>query len=300
MDGLLHSFCLGFVLALGLKYWEEYTEDSIRKRAFVLTVVFLSFLQTVLEDYKMTGKNPWVLYPMLGLWFSVVITLGLEFQEAKVIKADHILVRYHSFRPAFLDEKVEHLFRNSLPAGALSVENWPGYFEFGRSQSNFLDAGDGISPFNFNGRCFDCSPWSPQTPSNRPVETPAQDFARESVQRTLVEQTLDNWSWDQDQSRQETAGKADAVQELTMDPVTVLRGSVGSSAPTYTSRVQSESIAAQRRAGKPIRRTIPARPLQIVLLSTNTNGGMPASASPAFIDRNCPTTKTYSRQLGIQ
>jgi hypothetical protein len=42
MDGLLHSFCLGFVLALGLKYWEEYTEDSIRKRAFVLTVVFLS------------------------------------------------------------------------------------------------------------------------------------------------------------------------------------------------------------------------------------------------------------------
>ncbi|KAF8213835.1 hypothetical protein K438DRAFT_1927101 [Mycena galopus ATCC 62051] len=53
MDGLLHSFCLGFVLALGLKYWEEYSEDSIRKRAFVLTVVLLSFLQTVLEDYKM-------------------------------------------------------------------------------------------------------------------------------------------------------------------------------------------------------------------------------------------------------
>ncbi|KAJ7228408.1 hypothetical protein GGX14DRAFT_67611 [Mycena pura] len=42
MDGLLHSFCLGFVLALGLKYWEEYTEDSIKKRVFVLTVVFLS------------------------------------------------------------------------------------------------------------------------------------------------------------------------------------------------------------------------------------------------------------------
>jgi hypothetical protein len=70
MDGLLHSFCLGFVLALGLKYWEEYAEDSIRKRAFVLTVVFLSLcvlrrlhksvtclsrrcsLQTILEDYK--------------------------------------------------------------------------------------------------------------------------------------------------------------------------------------------------------------------------------------------------------
>ncbi|KAJ7167542.1 hypothetical protein C8R46DRAFT_1093339 [Mycena filopes] len=53
MDGILHSFCLGFVLALGLKYWEEYAEDSIRKRVFVLTIVLLSFLQTVLEDYKL-------------------------------------------------------------------------------------------------------------------------------------------------------------------------------------------------------------------------------------------------------
>ncbi|KAJ7167549.1 hypothetical protein C8R46DRAFT_1093376 [Mycena filopes] len=53
MDGILHSFCLGFVLALGLKYWEEYAEDSMRKRVFVLTIVLLSFLQTVLEDYKL-------------------------------------------------------------------------------------------------------------------------------------------------------------------------------------------------------------------------------------------------------
>ena len=42
MDGLFHSFCLGFVLALGLKYWEDYGEDRIRKRVFVMTVVILS------------------------------------------------------------------------------------------------------------------------------------------------------------------------------------------------------------------------------------------------------------------
>ncbi|KAJ6539550.1 hypothetical protein B0H19DRAFT_1179568 [Mycena capillaripes] len=148
MDGFLHSFCLGFVLALGLKYWEEYAEDSVRKRAFVLAVVFLSFLQTVLEDYKvwtvavfhkswaaspfmwtdfflngaicsmceafyirrcwkMTGKSPWALYPMVLLWSSVVgaqfyitITLGLEFQYFTV---DHIL-----------SGKVEQLFRNTV------------------------------------------------------------------------------------------------------------------------------------------------------------------------------------------
>ncbi|KAJ7274293.1 hypothetical protein B0H12DRAFT_1088030, partial [Mycena haematopus] len=128
MDGLLHSFCLGFVLALGLKYWEEYAEDPIRKRAFVFTVVLFSSIQTVLQAYKvwsvaifhnlwaagpfvwadfflngaicsmceafyirrcwkMTGKSPWALYPMVSLWlcgvgaqFYITITLGLEFQ----------------------------------------------------------------------------------------------------------------------------------------------------------------------------------------------------------------------------
>ncbi|KAJ7044699.1 hypothetical protein C8F04DRAFT_1069227 [Mycena alexandri] len=69
LDGLLHSFCLGFVLALGLKYWEEYVEDSIRKRVFVLTIVLLSFLQTVLEDYKLWTvaifRRSWVGSPFM-------------------------------------------------------------------------------------------------------------------------------------------------------------------------------------------------------------------------------------------
>jgi hypothetical protein len=42
MDGLLHSFCFGFVLALAQKYWEDYGDDSVRKRAFVAAVVLLS------------------------------------------------------------------------------------------------------------------------------------------------------------------------------------------------------------------------------------------------------------------
>ncbi|KAJ6628921.1 hypothetical protein B0H10DRAFT_104579 [Mycena sp. CBHHK59/15] len=136
MDGLLHSFCLGFVLALGLKYWEDYPNDSVRKRIFVFTVVFLSTLQTVLQDYKvwtvtvfrhpwsgspllwtdvflngiicsmceafyirrcwkMTGKRPWVLYPMILLWISITaanfyiaITLALEF---RYFGSDHTL-----------------------------------------------------------------------------------------------------------------------------------------------------------------------------------------------------------------
>ncbi|KAJ7682554.1 hypothetical protein DFH06DRAFT_1161517 [Mycena polygramma] len=65
----MHSFCLGFVLALGLKYWEEYAEDSVRKRAFVLAVVVLSFLQTVLEDYKLwtvaVFHKPWAASPFM-------------------------------------------------------------------------------------------------------------------------------------------------------------------------------------------------------------------------------------------
>ncbi|KAJ7368605.1 hypothetical protein DFH08DRAFT_831794 [Mycena albidolilacea] len=329
MDGLIHSFCLGFVLALGLKYWEEYTEDSIRKRAFVLAVVLLSFLQTVLEDYKvwtialfhqswaasgflwtdfflnaaicsiceafyirrcwkMTGKSPWVLYPMLGLWFSVVgaqsyvvITLGLEFQEAKVIKADHIL----------LDEKVEHLFRNTLivfsycvvgctildvmVAVILIICLWKSKTGLGTSNSVvhrviFLTLETAFLPSISMVTAVIVLHGAPKPGQNDSlvlffVFITAKLYAigllrtlnararlRERIgSADLGRTTLDNWSWDQDQSRQETAGKADAVQELTMDPVTVLRGSVESSAPTYTSRVQSESIAPNDVPGSP-------------------------------------------------
>ncbi|KAJ7068549.1 hypothetical protein C8F01DRAFT_1118514 [Mycena amicta] len=63
MDGLLHSFCIGFVLAEGLKYLEEYTDDKRRRRAFVCVVVLLSLLQTVLENYKVWTvavlRRPW-------------------------------------------------------------------------------------------------------------------------------------------------------------------------------------------------------------------------------------------------
>ncbi|KAJ6538561.1 hypothetical protein DFH09DRAFT_79036 [Mycena vulgaris] len=73
MDGLFHSFCLGFVLALGLKYWEEYAEDSFRKRAFVMTIVLLSTLQTILEDYKVWTlavlRRPWAGSPFLWVEF---------------------------------------------------------------------------------------------------------------------------------------------------------------------------------------------------------------------------------------
>ncbi|KAJ7094503.1 hypothetical protein B0H15DRAFT_829841 [Mycena belliarum] len=147
MDGLLHSFCLGFVLALGLKYWED-AEDSLRKRFFVMTVVFLSIAQTILQDYKvwtvavvhrpwagspllcvdffvngaislmceafyirrcwkLTGKSPWALYPMIMLWmttigaqFYVTITLGLEF--------------WHFSMKSVLPPSIEHLLRNTL------------------------------------------------------------------------------------------------------------------------------------------------------------------------------------------
>ncbi|KAJ7752742.1 hypothetical protein DFH07DRAFT_517285 [Mycena maculata] len=75
MDGLLHSFCLGFVLALGMKYWEDRVEDSIRKRIFVLAVVFLSIAQTILEDYKTwsvaVSQHPWASSPWLWAEFFI-------------------------------------------------------------------------------------------------------------------------------------------------------------------------------------------------------------------------------------
>ncbi|KAK7061991.1 hypothetical protein R3P38DRAFT_3166980 [Favolaschia claudopus] len=116
MDGLLHSFCLGFVLAQGLKYWDDYPEDPFRKHALVLSVVVLSFrdsLQTLIASplmwtdsflngaicaiceaffihrcWKMTGKKWWALYPLAILLMSLVcasfyitITVGLEFKD---------------------------------------------------------------------------------------------------------------------------------------------------------------------------------------------------------------------------
>ncbi|KAJ7639105.1 hypothetical protein FB45DRAFT_904711 [Roridomyces roridus] len=140
IGALLHSFCLGFVLAQGLKYWEDYQEDSLRKRIFVLTVVFLSTVQTVLEGYKtwtvsvadhhwasnvffapdffvngaisimceafyiqrcwkLTGRLPWVLYPLVLLWTTVLgaqlyitITTGIEFHLYEI--ARHITQQF--------------------------------------------------------------------------------------------------------------------------------------------------------------------------------------------------------------
>ncbi|KAJ6490339.1 hypothetical protein C8R47DRAFT_466640 [Mycena vitilis] len=132
LDGLMHSFCLGFVLALGLKYWEEYAEDSFRKRAFVLAVVLLSFLQTVLQDYKLwtvaVFHKHWAASPFMWTdfflngaicsmceafyirrcWkltgksaqFYITITLALEY---KYFTLDHIL-----------DATVEKLFRDTV------------------------------------------------------------------------------------------------------------------------------------------------------------------------------------------
>ncbi|KAF7301899.1 hypothetical protein MIND_00755900 [Mycena indigotica] len=75
MDGLLHSFCIGFVLAEGLKYWDEYKDDVRRKRVFVLLVVLLSLLQTVLQDYKVWTVavlgSPWASSPLMWCDFFI-------------------------------------------------------------------------------------------------------------------------------------------------------------------------------------------------------------------------------------
>ncbi|KAK7054161.1 hypothetical protein R3P38DRAFT_3254766 [Favolaschia claudopus] len=80
MDGLLHSFCLGFVLAQGLKYWDDYPEDPFRKHALVLSVVVLSFhdsLQTLVQDYKLwtiaVSQNPWASLIPFGVPIPFVV-----------------------------------------------------------------------------------------------------------------------------------------------------------------------------------------------------------------------------------
>jgi len=41
LDGFLHSFAQGIILTQAFKYWDDFTDDSRRKRLFVLTVVSL-------------------------------------------------------------------------------------------------------------------------------------------------------------------------------------------------------------------------------------------------------------------
>nr|GAT58232.1 predicted protein [Mycena chlorophos] len=69
LDGLLHSFCIGFVLAEGLKYWGEYEDDRPAKRGYVAVVVLLSLIQTVLQDYKVwtvaVFQKPWAGNPFM-------------------------------------------------------------------------------------------------------------------------------------------------------------------------------------------------------------------------------------------
>ncbi|GLB33890.1 hypothetical protein LshimejAT787_0107740 [Lyophyllum shimeji] len=52
VGGFLQSFMLGILVTQVLKYWADYRDDSVRKRIFVATVIFVCILQTVLEAYK--------------------------------------------------------------------------------------------------------------------------------------------------------------------------------------------------------------------------------------------------------
>ncbi|KAF8913771.1 hypothetical protein CPB84DRAFT_5464 [Gymnopilus junonius] len=52
LDGFFQSFLLGTIVNQAFKYILDYRDDSWRKREFVISVILLSFLQTVLEDYK--------------------------------------------------------------------------------------------------------------------------------------------------------------------------------------------------------------------------------------------------------
>ncbi|KAJ7930111.1 hypothetical protein B0H13DRAFT_1963316 [Mycena leptocephala] len=229
-------FCLGFVLALGLKYWEEYAEDSIRKRAFVLTVVFLSlrywkiinldvavfiiwpFLWTdfflngaicsmceafyIRRCWKMTGKSPWALYPMMIIWFSVV---GAQFY--------------------ILDPTVEKLFRDVncdvfsyWVIGCTSLNNQPLEIETGLETSNSV--------------------------VHRVILLTLETALFQDRLHGPGRTSLARWSWDQDQQKQEATGRPDFVtSKLTRDPATTLRGSVESSAPTYNSQLRCEGIA---------------------------------------------------------
>ncbi|CAA7259635.1 unnamed protein product [Cyclocybe aegerita] len=52
LDGFLQSFLLGTIVNQAFKYWVDYRDDSWRRRIFVTSVIILSILQTMLEDYK--------------------------------------------------------------------------------------------------------------------------------------------------------------------------------------------------------------------------------------------------------
>ncbi|KAJ7241903.1 hypothetical protein B0H12DRAFT_1326143 [Mycena haematopus] len=320
MDGLLHSFCLGFVLALGLKYWEEYAQDSIPKRAFVLTVVLLSSLQTVFLDYKvwsvaiyhkswasgpfvwadfflngticsmceafyiqrcwkMTGRSPWALYPMVSLWLSgvgaqfyITITLGLEF---------------HSFTVnQILGANLEDLFRNTMivfsywvivclvldVTVATILITCLFKSKTGLDTSNsvvnrviLLTLETALLPSISMAVAVIILHGTPNPGEHDDlvmffVFITAKLYAigllrtlnarvrlRERLQSTDLGRTsLANWTWDQDPPNQgaAAAGKPDpGVQQLSIDPATIVRRSIASSTPTYTSQVQYQGVA---------------------------------------------------------
>lgn len=41
-DALFQSFCLGFVLAQGFRYWTEYRDDPRWKQFFIYSIVLLA------------------------------------------------------------------------------------------------------------------------------------------------------------------------------------------------------------------------------------------------------------------
>ncbi|KAE9409986.1 hypothetical protein BT96DRAFT_462601 [Gymnopus androsaceus JB14] len=64
LDGIIQSFLLGFVLGQASKYFSAYKDDGWKKRAFVGVVVFLSLVQTIIEEIKLwkmaVNRESWV------------------------------------------------------------------------------------------------------------------------------------------------------------------------------------------------------------------------------------------------
>ncbi|KAJ7180390.1 hypothetical protein C8R43DRAFT_1117692 [Mycena crocata] len=328
MDGLLHSFCLGFVLALGLKYWEEYGEDSLRKRVFVSAVVVLSILQTILEDYKvwtvavfkqpwagspfmwtdfflngiicsmcqafyirrcwkMTGKSPWALYPMIILWLSAVAA-GFYISITMIIEFQHFSVSH------FLNEQVERLFRNTVIVfDAWVVESSVLDFavaailitcllksKTGLDSSNsvvnrvvLLTLETALLPSMSSLAAVIILHGAPRPGEHddlvlffvymtaklytigllRTLNSRAK--LRQRIDSTDLGRTsLATWSWEQDHlKQQEPSKKPDRLSKLTMETATTLRPSVESSAPTYTYHAPCEEIVPEEgpSAGSP-------------------------------------------------
>ncbi|KAJ7129410.1 hypothetical protein C8R44DRAFT_77282 [Mycena epipterygia] len=315
MDGLMHSFCLGFVLALGLKYWEEYAEDSLRKRIFVMTVVLLSTLQTVLEDYKvwtvaifrkpwagspflwtdffingaissmceafyirrcwkMTGKSPWALYPMMLLWISVVashlyitISLGLEFryfsiehrldaQVEKLLRNTLVVFSYWVFGCATLDLAVAAILITSLLRSKTGLDTSNSVVH----RVILLTLETALLPSISMLIAVVILHGAPHPGENDDLvlffvfisaklytigllrTLNARAKLRERIDSTDLGRTsLANWSWDQEQQQKQDpiAGKPDRMSKLTVETTpTTTRGSVESSAPTYNSRYE--------------------------------------------------------------